>query len=300
MAARFWSWKCFDGFWRRYGRAYGPLLLTGRDMQKYGGWLIYQNHDDDGTLEIVDDAGVISLHFGSYPKQSSMSLKEPDKLVLEYVRAMASWQLFKPVLEEDVLLIGLGAGSIGKYLLRHFPACRLKAIEYRKSVVKIARSHFGLPLDPRLKIIIGDGGQYVCRAGDAQQERYGLLIIDAFDHEGVAPSICSENFFQAAQSLLANDGILVANLWGGAGNQQFQQLARWIGQCFNWHILFLPVPDRSNIIVLAFNGQSPKYSLAELRARANALEQRHQIEFPRFLKDLKKHNASTFNQLVKS
>lgn len=269
-------------------------------MYKYGGRLIYQDHDDDGTLEVIDDAGLRSLHFGSLPKQSSMSLGEPDRLILDYVRAMTSWQLFKPMLEGDVLLIGLGGGSISKYLLHHFPLCRLKVIEYRKSVVKVARSHFGLPLDTRLKIIIDDGGRYVCRAADTQDQHYCLLIIDAFDHEGVAPSICSEVFFQAAKSLLTNDGILVINLWGGTGNQQFQELAHWIGQCFNWNILFLPVLDRSNIIVLAFNGQTPRHSLPELRDRANKLEQHYQIEFPRFLKDLKKHNASTFNQLIKS
>jgi len=94
-------------------------------------------------------------------------------------------------------------------------------------------------------------------------------------------------FFQAAKSLLTNDGILAINLWGGVGNQQFQELARWIGQCFNWKTLFLPISDKSNIIVLAFNNQRQSYLLQELRARADSLEQRHQIEFPRFLKDLK-------------
>jgi len=165
-------------------------------MFRYEGRLIYQEFDDDGTLEIIDDAGLRSLHFGSEAKQSTMSLSEPDKLVLDYVRAMASWQLFKPVLQDDVLLIGLGGGSISKYLLQHFPDCRLKVIEYRRSVVKVARSHFSLPLDPRLKIQIGDGGLYVRKAKDTESKRYGLMIIDAFDHEGVAPSICSELFFK--------------------------------------------------------------------------------------------------------
>jgi spermidine synthase len=267
-------------------------------MNKYGGQLVYQIHDDDGTIEIIDDAGLRSLHFGSLPKQSSMSLHEPDKLVLEYVRSMTSWQLFKPDLGSNALLLGLGGGSISKFLLQQFPECRLKVIECRRSVVKIARSHFGLPLDPRIKILIGDGGLYVRKAKESECGYYDLIMLDAFDHEGVAPTICSEIFFQAAKSLLTKEGILVANLWGGAGNMQFQQLARWLGQCFNWNILLLPVPDRSNIIVLAFNARSPSFSLEQLRNRANQLEDQLQIEFPRFLKDLKKHNASTFNKLI--
>ena len=68
-----------------------------------------------------------------------MLLAEPDKLYLNYVRAMTSWMLFKPTLDDEALIIGLGGGSLTKHLLHHFPDCRLKAIEYRESVVKIAR-----------------------------------------------------------------------------------------------------------------------------------------------------------------
>jgi len=267
-------------------------------MYKYGGLLIYQMHDDDGLLEVVDDAGIRSLHFGSSSKQSSQLLSEPSKLVLDYVRAMACWQLFKPVLEENVLMIGLGAGTISKYLLQNFPASFLTVIEYRKSVVKIARSHFGLPFDNRLKIIVADGGDYVCRvANNAKQ--FGLLIIDAFDHEGVAASVRTLVFFQAAKSLLTNNGILVINLWGGTANPQFQEIAQWLGQCFNWKTLFLPVQNGNNIIVFAFNDPTNLYSMSELRVLAMSLEQSYQIEFPTFLKNIKKHNASTLKEIIK-
>ena len=62
-------------------------------MYKYNGMLIYQSHDDDGVLEVVERDGVRSLHFGSYPRQSSMSLDFPDTLELAYVRAMTAWML---------------------------------------------------------------------------------------------------------------------------------------------------------------------------------------------------------------
>jgi spermidine synthase len=127
-------------------------------MYKYEGRLIHESHDDDGIIEVIERNGVRSLHFGSYPRQSSMLLADPDRLELDYVRAMTSWLLFKPTLDDDALIVGLGGGSLTRHLLQNFPECRLKAVEYRKSVVKIARSYFGLPLDSRLKIIVDDGG----------------------------------------------------------------------------------------------------------------------------------------------
>ncbi|HSN23745.1 MAG TPA: spermine synthase, partial [Methylomicrobium sp.] len=241
-----------------------------------------------------------SLHFGSHPRQSSMLLTDPCKLELNYVRAMTSWLLFKPTLNDDALIVGLGGGSLTKHLLQHFPECRLKAVEYRKSVVKIARSYFGLPLDPRLKIIVDDGGDYIRQRSDAYREHYSLLFIDAFDHEGMASSICNEAFFDACKALLKIDGILVMNLWGGTHNPEFQQVSLWLGRVFDWQTLFLPIRDRGNIIALAFNDYSPRYSMKELRTNALELEQQYQIEFPTFLKDLKRYNASTFNQVIKT
>lgn len=267
-------------------------------MYKYDGLLVYQSHDDDGVIEIVEREGLRSLHFGSFSRQSSMSLTDPHKLALEYVRAMTSWLLFKESLNDEALLIGLGGGSLPKYLLHHFPDCRLKVIEYRKSVVKIARSHFGLPRDPRLKIVIDDGARYLCRRVESCRNLYSLLFVDAFDHDGMAQSIGNQAFFDACKAVLKQDGIMVINLWGGTGNPVFQQAALWLGRAFNWKILFLPVQGRGNIIGLAFNEGLAPYSLKTLRAKALELEQRYQIDFPLFLKDLRKHNSSTINQLI--
>jgi spermidine synthase len=266
-------------------------------MYKYDGLVIHQSHDDDGILEVVEQQGVRSLHFGSYPKQSSLLLSDPDQLYLDYARAMTSWLLFKEN-PNNALLVGLGGGSLAKHLLHHFPECRLRAVEYRKSVVKIARSHFGLPLDPHLKIIVADGGQYLRQHSESHGGHYDLVLIDAFDHEGLAQAICSVAFFDACKVVLKNDGIMAINLWG-TDKALFEQIAQWLGQIFNWKILFLPVRDKGNIIGLAFNDDTPLYSMQDLRERAAALEQHYQIEFPAFLKDLKKHNSRLLSKVIK-
>jgi spermidine synthase len=267
-------------------------------MYKYDGLLIYQSHDDDGVLEVVERHGVRSLHFGSSPCQSSISLREPHKLELSYVRAMTSWMLFKPYLDEEALLVGLGGGSLSKHLLQHFPDCRLRVIECRKSVVKIARSHFHLPLDPRLKIIIDDGGAYIRQRLETHAQRYSVLLVDAFDHENIATAIANEEFFAACQAVLKKDGILAVNLWGGDDNPLYLFCQQWLNTVFEQRVLFLPVYDRGNVIALAFNEELPFFSLKHLRQQANALEQLYQIEFMTFLRDLRKYNVEAFDRLV--
>jgi spermidine synthase len=211
---------------------------------------------------------------------------------------MTSWLLFKPTLDDEALIIGLGGGSLTKHLLHHFPDCRLKAVEYRESVVKIARSHFGLPLDPRLKVIIGDGAKFVRARTETQAEQHSLIFVDAFDHEGMSPSICNHAFFDACKMLLKKDGMLVINLWGGINQPLFQQTALWLGRTFSWRILFLPVTDRGNIIGLAFNKDAPLHSMKDLRTRAIILEQLYQIEFITFLKEIAKHNTSVISNTI--
>ena len=266
-------------------------------MFRHEGRKIYESRDEVGVLEVVEHKGVRSLHFGTDSRQSSMLLAEPDNLELSYVRAMTSWLLFKSEWNQ-ALIIGLGGGSLTKFLLQQFPDCRLKAVERRPSVVKIARSHFGLPFDSRLKIIIGDGGDYVRRTAREIQEQYDLLLVDAFDHDGMADSISNEVFFDACKRLLKNDGILVINLWGGTKNPLFQQVALWMSRIFDWKMLFLPVRNRGNIIALAFSDKMPVVPLKDIKAKAVALEHQLNIEFSKFLIDLCKHNASTIKQVI--
>lgn len=265
-------------------------------MAPYNGRLIYQSHDDDGVIEVFEHNGVRSLHFGSSAVQSSMRVDEPEALQLDYVRAMNSWQLFKDE-PERVLLLGLGGGSLARHLLYHFPDCRLVAVEYRKDVVRIARSHFGLPLDQRLKVIIDDGGLYVRRRVESLRGYFDLLFVDIFDHDGMSPSLANIAFFDACQALLQDDGMLIVNLWG-SDKDLFASYCDWLNGAFQERVLFLPVNEHDNIIGLAFNQGAPLHSMKTLRSKAEAIEPFYRIEFSSFLKTLSKHNSGAIQRVI--
>jgi len=275
----------------------GSMLETrSNDRDKVKGRLIYQSHDDDGVIEVVEQNGVRSLHFGSSARQSSLRVDDPEKLELTYLRAMNSWMLFKDAPEQG-LLLGLGGGSLARHLLYHFPDCRLVAVEYRKDVVRVARSHFGLPLDKRLKVIVDDGGEYVRRRVETLRGYFSLLFVDIFDHDGMSPSLSNIAFFDACRALLKDDGMLVVNLWR-TDKELFATYRDWLNSAFQDRVLFLPVNDYDNVIGLAFNQGAPLYSLKDLRSRAEALEQVYRIEFSSFLKTLIKTNPRVINRVI--
>lgn len=267
-------------------------------MRKYDGRLVYQHHDDEGIIEIVEAAGVRALHFGSSSRQSSMLINEPERLHSVYARAMMGWLLFKD-LPGRVLMIGLGGGSLAKFLLDRFEDCRIKVVECRRGVVKIARSHFDLPLDPRLKIKIGDGGRFIRQRSLTHSEQYDLMMIDAFDHAGMADSVSGEAFFDSCRILLRRDGMLAINLWG-TDKDLFRQVAWQLGRVFDWRLLFLPVRGRGNVIAFAFNEGVDRPALKTLKTRAQTLEQRYFLEFPTFVQDIQHNNDSLLSRMITS
>lgn len=267
-------------------------------MYRYEGLVVHQSHDHEGIIEIVDKDGERALHFGSESRQSSMLLADPNRLNSLYARAMMAGLLFNQQ-PRNVLMIGLGGGTIAKFLLHQFAECRIKAVEYRSSVVKVARSHFGLPLEPRLKIKVGCGAQHVRAESQEHSELYDVILIDAYDHEGMAAEVSSEIFFDHCHQLLTAQGLLIINLWA-TDKDLFQQVSWYLSRVFAERVVFLPVRNRGNSIGFAFANGMQKYSMKTLTIIAKQLEQRYQLEFSSYLQDLKRHNASVINRVIKS
>ncbi len=266
-------------------------------MQKYNGRVIYQSHDEEGILEVVEAEGVRSLHFGSDSRQSSMLLANNDYLHLAYSRAMMAWNLFRENFA-TALMIGLGGGSLVKYLLRQFPEGRITVIEQRKSVVKIARSYFHLPFDDRLKIITGDGGAFIRNTAKDLQKRYDLILIDAFSHDAVSSSINGAAFFDACRTLLTGQGILAINLWN-TDRLLFDHIMLSLNLSFDDKLLLLPVRNRGNVIVFCFPDRLPNTAFKDLQSKARQLQALSDIEYPLLLKDLKRHNSRTINRMAR-
>src|SRR5690625_6534808 len=67
--------------------------------------------------------GIRYLHFGTRWVQGAMRISRPDELVLDYTEQMLAWLLFvDPEPDDRIGILGLGAGALLKYTLRHTPA----------------------------------------------------------------------------------------------------------------------------------------------------------------------------------
>ncbi len=258
---------------------------------------LHKSVNNGNIVEVIEVDGVRSLYLGSVTIQSSMRVRTPLALELTYSRGMMGFLLFSDFLllsnpVKHVLSIGLGGGSVPKFVHAFCPILTQTIVEINPQIIATARSHFALPdNDARLNVIEGDGLAYL--ADNLQSA--DCLMIDAFDAHGIPPDFCSQDFFDSCEATLRPDGIFVINLWGSDKN--FDIYLRRIEQSFNDQVLMLPTGKPGNIVVFGF-----KSNLAvkptKLRERAKLLEaqfeQPHNIEFISFADKLCEHNAHYF------
>lgn len=252
-----------------------------------GSRIIHQSISDDGVIEIVQERSSRSLYFGNNAKQSEMDMSQPERLMLSYTQAMMAGLLFCPH-PTSVLLIGLGGGSLVRFMLHHFPACKIDVVEYREEVVKLAYGYFCLPDDNRIRIVVEDGYNFL-RAHDGAGERYDLILIDAFDHDGMASSIKSLQFFEACHEALNREGVAAINLWNSKLDHYAETMAN-IDSAFQDNVLELPVKEKGNVIALATRPGQHAPQFKRLKPLADALEQRLELPFGTYLRELRRHN----------
>jgi len=229
---------------------------------------------------ILDTAGTRHLYFDLRAVQSSMRLEEPDALVTAYAQKMMAFLLFNRA-PRHILLIGLGGGSLVKFCHRHLRDTRLTVVEIDPDIIDLRQWFHIPPDDDRLQVILGDGADFV-RRGDWTAD---ILLIDAFDSGGVAPSLASEGFYARAFRCLGPNGVLVMNLAGERGRYvaHLQQLR----EACPGPVLLVPVEADGNVLIFAFAQPVHTWTLASVEVMADELQFELDLEFPRFLQRLR-------------
>ncbi len=254
-------------------------------MYRHNGLLVAEQHDDEGLVEVVDQDGIRSLHFGTAARQSCMMLADPSRLCIPYERVIMTLLLFKPA-PARVLMIGLGGGSMARFLLQHCEHTRIDVVELRPLVVEVARRYFSLPNDPRLHISTGCGAQHVAARQLEDRGRYDVILVDAYQGGGMAPEVSSAEFFMHCRNLLRDDGLLAINLWR-FDKLVLRDVTRNLIAAFDWRVHVVPVRNQYNLIGFAFASAFPRLPAQRLESEAQQLQQQLQMDFPEYLQDLR-------------
>jgi len=233
-----------------------------------------------GRPFMIDHGRTRTLFFNTTAAQSAMHLDDPSALIAAYTRKMMAFLLFMPA-PRHVLMIGLGGGSLAKFCHRHLPHTRITVVEISSDVIAL-REEFAIPPDDdRFEIIHDDGAAFLAKTRLTPD----IILVDAFDEFGVAPSLASSDFYERATRCLPSDGLLVMNLSG--------QKSRFVAHIENLRAAFpgairvVPVDGDDNVLLFAFRQRMHADLPDFLQQRAAYLEQGLGLQFSRYLERLR-------------
>ncbi|MBC3880238.1 fused MFS/spermidine synthase [Undibacterium sp. LX40W] len=200
----------------------------------------------NGKPFVFEDGGVRTLHFSDLSIQSAMWVDRPNDLMFGYTQCMLAFSVVNPT-PENILIVGLGGGSLVKYCYQRFPRAKIVVLEVDANVIALSPA-FDVPeCCDRLTILNVDAREFVRH----DEKAFDVILQDGFDSNGIVPEMTSESYFRDCHRLLTPDGIFVSNNWGSSRSIG-EQFARLLAVFGNSSLTWGRCKDSQNIVSLAF------------------------------------------------
>ncbi|MFO7326432.1 MAG: fused MFS/spermidine synthase [Pseudomonadota bacterium] len=198
-----------------------------------------------GAYVTAGPAGTVDLRFAHGVAQSRMRRTAPDLLVVDYTRTMLAALLWRPA-PRRVGIIGLGGGSQAKFLYRHFPQLQIEALEISPEVLELRGRFHVPPDDERFTVRLADAAEFLPQ----HPGRYDLMLVDAYDAQGIPPALGTPAFQKACHDALAEGGVLATNLYCDDHAAHFGRLR----EAFGGRALLVEELRQSNRVAFAWRG----------------------------------------------
>ena len=245
--------------------------MTRRDPKRGAARVAETDTKSQRRPVLDEDAERIALHFDRRSVQSVMYRSDPDRLVLCYTRLMMAFLLFQPA-PRDLVIIGLGGGSLSKYCYRHLPRTRITSVEINERVIAL-RDRFSIPPDDaRFRVVHGNGADFIA----APPHDIDVILLDGFDIVGLPRELGSQHFYDGCAAALRDGGVLVANFL--ESDEGIDEYLDRMSTAFDDRMLTVRSDDRGNRIACALKRAllPPRLKVFE---RAAELEREHEIPF---------------------
>jgi spermidine synthase len=182
------------------------LLRRSNDLHdidtEYSRVQVFETNDTETSRRIR------ALAIDPYFIQSAIFL-DSDVPVLHYSRFYHLIRYFAPGFENTLMIGGAGFTFPREYL-RTYPSAKINVVEIDSRMTQIARDHFRLADDPRLRITHQDGRVYL---NDATASHYDVVLVDAFGSLFTVPyQLTTIEAVRNIYRTLGDDGVVIVNL----------------------------------------------------------------------------------------
>jgi spermidine synthase len=261
---------------RRWCAAFAAVLVVGltiaavRPLVAAATDLLEKRESLYNNIFIFGDAQNVAMTFGQnkrYYTESSMNLRDPGELTVEYTRFMTAGVAYPPKVER-IAEIGLGGGRTVSYLSASLPDTGILAIELDKDVVDLAKKYFKFRETARLRAVVSDGRAYLLK----DTEKWDIILIDAYRGPFVPFHLLTKEFYQLVKSRLNPGGVVVQNI--EPTTMLFDSATATLKSVFPSVDLY---DGGGNVVAVGSDG--PQLPQAELLARAAKVQEKYKPRY---------------------
>lgn len=139
-----------------------------------------------------------------------------NELPFVYTRYYKLYELLNPDAKRFLFLGGGSYTTPKKLLSERDDQIKVVVVEIDPKLPKLAREFFGLPDDPRQKLVINDARNYLVNTED----QFDMVFIDVFSMDiGIPAHLMTQEFFQLVKDRLSRNGVVIMNVAASVGNK---------------------------------------------------------------------------------
>jgi len=157
-----------------------------------------------GTVEVYERQGKRWISVGDTAQ--SISVNDPSVTKRTWGK-LADLLLAEKPEAKNVLLLGLGGGTVPTLLSKKIPEAKITAVEIDEVMIEVAEKFFDLKAISNLTVAHADAFEYVAD----QKEKFDAVLVDLYLGEEFPGQANSEEFLANVKSLLKPDGIAILN-----------------------------------------------------------------------------------------
>jgi spermidine synthase len=261
----------------------GALLMFGSGVEAWRATaqVVFETTSAYHHIQVIDRQGVRILSFDG-SQETRMSLRNPLEGHFLYTEFFhLPWLWCDP--PRNVLMVGLGGGSVQRAYQHHYPAVKVETVEIDPVVLGVAKRYFQFQETPMMRVIVEDGRVYLRRT----EHQYDAILMDAYRENRYGSflpyHLVTKEFFALAHQRLTDRGVIVYNVIGslyGSGADLVGAVYNTMKSVFPRVYLF-PSPDSQNVVLIGTKSRQA-WTLVQFHERAAALVGQGRVKLPTF------------------
>ncbi len=155
----------------------------------------------------------INEEYGKHKLLVNGSNQSGEYIGMLWEKAFKKFGLLQSHFQGDplqILILGVGGGSVIKILRSYFPSTHITAVDIDPTMIEISQTYFGLDKVSGLSLVCADAQKYVVKARKSRIT-YDLILVDIFIGAYIPDFVSDDKFLHLLKSLLSQNGRIVIN-----------------------------------------------------------------------------------------